>query len=95
MTNRDFLSPVRKLAAFFQASRDRWKAKCQQAKYELKLLKRRFEKLRKNCDVWQQRLEEAQTQCQQLRMQREHLLAQNQKLQAQVEGVSKKGVLAS
>lgn len=95
MANARFRSPLRKLVTFFKASRDKWKAKCQQVKYELKLLKRRFENLQKNRDLWQQRYREAETQREQLQAQREHLHAQNQKLQAQVEAFSQKGAVAS
>jgi chromosome segregation ATPase len=95
MANTEFRSPVRKLVAFFKASRDKWKAKCQHVKYELKLLKRRFENLQKNRDLWRQRYREAETGREQLQAQREHLHAQNQKLQAQVEAFSKKGAVAS
>ena len=89
MADTEFLSPRRKLVAFFKSSRDKWKAKCQQVKYELKLLKRRFENL------WQQRYREAETQRDHLQAQREHLRAQNQKLQAQVEMFSKRGAVTS
>ena len=89
MAATEFLSPLRKLVTFFRSSRDKWKAKCQQVKYELKLLKRRFENLRKNRDLWQQRYQQAEAQ-------REHLHDRNLKLQAQVEAISqKRGELAS
>ncbi len=95
MANTKFRSPLRKLVAFFKASRDKWKAKCQQVKYELKLLKRRFENLRKNRDLWQQRYQQAEAGREQLQAQREHLHEQNLKLQAQVETISqKRGKLA-
>ena len=95
MVNAKFRSPLRKLVAFFKASRDKWKAKCQQAKYELKLLKRRFEHLQKNRDLWQQRYQQAEAQREQLQAQREHLHDRNLKLQAQVEAIPRKrGVLA-
>jgi uncharacterized protein YlxW (UPF0749 family) len=38
----DYKSPVRKLVPFFKNSRDKWKAKCQDAKYQVKLLKNRI-----------------------------------------------------
>jgi chromosome segregation ATPase len=38
----EFKSPVRKLVPFFRDSRDKWKAKCQNAKYQVKLLKNRI-----------------------------------------------------
>jgi len=95
MANTKFRSPLRKLVAFFKTSRDNWKAKCQQVKYELKLLKRRFENLQKNRELWQQRYREAETGREELQAQREHLHAQNQKLQAQLEAFSKKGGFVS
>ncbi len=93
MVNTKFRSPLRKLVVFFEASRDAWKAKCQQVKYQFKLLKRRFENLQKNRDLWQQRYRKADTGREQLQAQCEHLQAQNQKLQAQVEAISKKGAI--
>lgn len=37
-----FKSPIRKLVTFFKGSRDKWKSKCQDAKYQIKLLKKRL-----------------------------------------------------
>ena len=74
MAKLEFRSPLPKLVAFFQASRDRWKEKCQQVKHELKLLKRRFANLQKNRDHWQQQYQQSE--------------AQRQELQAQVERLS-------
>ena len=50
MTGLSFRSPLRKLVVFFRDSRDKWKKKCQDAKYEIKLLKRRYANLQKNHD---------------------------------------------
>ncbi len=91
MATLEFRSPVRKLVAFFKSSRDKWKVKCRQVKYEFKLFKRRFGNLQKNRNLWQQRYQEAETGREQLQAQREHLQAQIQKLQTQVETLSKKG----
>ncbi|MEA3341293.1 MAG: hypothetical protein U9R15_15120 [Chloroflexota bacterium] len=91
MEKTEFRSPLRKLVTFFRASRDKWRAKCQHVKYELKLLKRRFQNLRKNRDLWQQRYQQAEAERQQLQAQREHLDDQNQKLQARLETLSKRG----
>jgi len=93
MANTEFRSPLRKLVAFFEASRDNWKAKCQRVKYELKLLKRRFQNLRKNRNLWRQRCAETETQRQQLQDRCEYLHDQNQKFQARLERPSKKGLL--
>lgn len=73
MAKVDFRSPVRKLVAFFQASRDRWKEKCQQAKHQLKLLKRRHSRLENKCDQWRQRLQQSESQRQELLRQVEAL----------------------
>ncbi len=90
MVDTQFRSPLRKLVAFFEASRDKWKAKCQRAKYELKLLKRRFEHLQRNRDLWQQRYREAEAGREQLQLQREHLHDRNLEILAQVEAISPK-----
>ncbi len=64
-----FRSPLRKLVTFFQKSRDAWKQKCQQAKYELKLLKRRYANLQRSRDHWQQQFRQVEAQRQQLQTQ--------------------------
>ena len=95
MTPFEFRSPLRKLVAFLKASRDKWKEKCQQAKYELKLLKRRFDNLRISRDQWQQRCQQTETQREQLQARGEHLQAQHQQLQVQLEAFLKKGRIRS
>ncbi len=69
MTGLSFRSPLRKLVVFFRDSRDKWKKKCQEAKHELKLLKRRYGTLQKNHDRWQQQCRQVEAQCQQLQTQ--------------------------
>ncbi len=73
MMNLSFRSPLRKLVVFFHDSREKWKKKCQDAKYELKLLKRRYANLRKNHDRWEQQYRQAEAQRQQLQTQVEFL----------------------
>lgn len=90
MARLEFRSSLRKLVVFFEASRDKWKNKCQQTKYELKLLKRRFANLESNRDKWQQSFHEAEAQCEQLRVRGEHLQAQYQQAQSRLESHSKK-----
>lgn len=60
MVDLPFRSPLRKLVVFFRDSRDKWKKKYQVAKYELKLLKRRYANLRKNHDRWQEQYRQAE-----------------------------------
>jgi len=95
MAHFEFRSPLRKLVAFFKASRDKWKEKCQQAKYELKLLKRRFQNLQISRDKLQRDYQDAETQREQLQLRGEHLQAQHQRLQAEIEALLKKGGLLS
>ena len=95
MDRVEFRSPLRKLVAFFKASRDKWKEKCQQTKYELKLLKRRFENLEFNRDEWQKCYRQAEIQREQLQARSEHLQAQYQQVQTQLEALSEKGGILS
>ena len=95
MAQFEFRSPLRKLVAFLKGSRDKWKEKCQQAKYKLKLLKRRFDNLRISRDQWQQRCQQTETQREQLQARGEHLQAQHQQLEVQLEAFLKKGSIRS
>lgn len=49
-----FTTPLRKLTRFFQSSRDGWKAKCQQAKKECKLLANQVRAVEKSREHWKQ-----------------------------------------
>ena len=54
-----YKSPVSKLMTFFPKSRDRWKAKCQQAKREKKLLANQVRAVEKSRDHWKEAAKEA------------------------------------
>ena len=56
----EFCSPLRKLVAFFRASRDKWKEKCQQTKHDLKLLKRRYARVLSSRNAWKAQCQEAE-----------------------------------
>ena len=86
----EFRSPLRKLVAFFERSRDNWKEKCQRAKYDFKLLKRRLANLQRRYDTCQQSYQEAADQRDQMQARREHLQAQNEQLQARLDALVKK-----
>jgi hypothetical protein len=47
-----YRSPISKLLRFFCRSRDKWKAKCKQAKRENKSLKYRLAKMTESRDRW-------------------------------------------
>jgi uncharacterized protein (DUF3084 family) len=91
MGKLEFRSPLRKLVAFFRASRDRWKKKCQDAKYELKLLKRRFANLQTSHDRTLQGYEATKAQRAEFQARNEHLQACEEQLQGQIDVLSKRG----
>lgn len=62
----EFRSPLRKLVVFFRASRDKWKEKCQQARHDLKLLKRRYATLLNSRDAWKAQCHEAEARLEEL-----------------------------
>lgn len=53
-----YKSPVRKLARFFEKSRDQWKAKCREAKAMVKRLKNRVRFLEDSRERWKSRVKE-------------------------------------
>ncbi|MBU0493066.1 MAG: hypothetical protein KKA73_25400 [Chloroflexi bacterium] len=53
--DKEYTSPVPKLARFFEQSRDQWKAKCREAKRMLKCLKSRNRFLQQSRDQWRQK----------------------------------------
>jgi hypothetical protein len=82
--DKEYTSPVPKLARFFEKSRDQWKAKCREAKRMLKCLKSRNRFLQKSRDQWRQKakrlaqeLAEAQATERELREEVEKLKAGN------------------
>ena len=90
MERVEFRSPLRKLVVFFERSRDNWKEKCQQAKYELKLLKRRWRNLQRRYNTCLQAYQESADQREQMQARCEHLEDQNERLQAQLDASDKK-----
>lgn len=88
MMDLSFRSPLRKLVVFFRNSRDQWKRKCQDAKYELKLLKRRLDRLQKNHDRWQHQYREVESQL----LEAEH---RRQELQSRLECLSQERAACS
>ena len=56
-----YSSPVRKLARFFEKSRDQWKAKCRSAKVKVKRLTNRKRFLEASRARWKKRVQELET----------------------------------
>lgn len=57
-TDREFVSPIRKLSRFFLKSRDGWKTKCRDAKYALKLAKNQIRAVERSREQWKQQAAE-------------------------------------
>lgn len=60
LTEREWKSPVRKLVAFFQKSRDGWKAKQQASKVSLKKEQNQVRAVEKSRANWRVRAEAAE-----------------------------------
>ena len=54
-----YKSPIKKLARFFEKSRDQWKAKYSEAKITIVYLKNRVRSLEKSRDHWKKQAQEA------------------------------------
>lgn len=61
-----YRSPVRKLAWFFERSRDNWKRKCQEAKKQLKLMSNQVRAVEKSRATWRSCAEQLQQRVQEL-----------------------------
>lgn len=68
-TDKVYKSPVRKLARFFEKSRDRWKAKCREAKKTIKYLKNRVRFLEESRDRWKRQAQELEARVKQMETQ--------------------------
>ena len=84
-TDKEYKSPVRKLARFFEKSRDKWKAKCREAKGQIRLLKNRVRFLEQSRDRWKSEAKELKAKVAELK-------AREQVLEKELEGVQKKGL---
>ena len=52
MTIKKYKTPVSKLIRFFEKSRDKWRTKTKEAKYQIKLLRKRNKYLEKNKNIY-------------------------------------------
>ena len=79
-----YKSPVRKLARFFEKSRDQWKAKCREAKAQIKLHKNRIRFLEESRERWRSRVKELEAEVVALK-------AREQALERELESLEKRG----
>lgn len=82
-----YKSPVRKLARFFEKSRDQWKAKCREAKKTVKYLKNRVRFLEESRDRWKGQAQELEARVKQMEAQKRE---SKEKLESLEPGESKK-----
>ena len=68
-----YKSPVRKLARFFEKSRDQWKAKCHEAKATIKYLKKHVRFLEESRERWKSRAQELEARVKQVEAKEQEL----------------------
>ena len=64
---KQYKSPKWKLIRFFEGSIDNWKKKTQDAKYQIKLLRKRIKGLKKNKEKFKERTKNLEHQLQQMK----------------------------
>ena len=82
---KEYRSSPRKLARFFQRSRDIWKARCGDAKYRVKLLHTKVADLQESRERWKRETKHLRSEVKGLQNEVERLLAE---LQEQKIGVA-------
>lgn len=65
---KQYLSPVKKLARYFEKSRDRWKEKCLKAKKRVKLLHTKVADLQVSRERWKSEAKQLREELAQVRM---------------------------
>jgi chromosome segregation ATPase len=81
-----YRSPVRKLARFFEKSRDQWKAKCREAKRTIKYLKNRVRFLEEGRDRWKSQAQELEARVKQMEAKERELTEQLEALESRETG---------
>lgn len=87
---RMYKSPVKKLAKFFEKSRDQWKAKCGRAKTKLKYLKNRVRDLENSREKWKQKAKKLEAEQKKLQAELESTKKELKKCQAELEAKKNK-----
>lgn len=70
---KEYKSPVKKLAKFFEKSRDQWKAKCKEAKAKIKYLNNKVRDLEKSREKWKQKSKQGEVELKKLKNELEAL----------------------
>lgn len=79
-STKDYKSPRRKLVIFFETSRDKWKKKCLDAKYQIKLLKSKIRNLENSKAKYKNRAKEYEAKVKKLEKQARKMKQEMQEL---------------
>ncbi len=75
-----YKSPMSKLVRFFEGSRNGWKEKAKDAKYQIKLLRKRVKYLEQNKSKFQKRSKNLEIEIQQMKDEEKRMLAEINRL---------------
>jgi chromosome segregation ATPase len=67
VSEKKYKSPKSKLIRFFEGSRNKWKKKTKQAKYQIKLLRKKIKYLERNKQEYKEYSKNLETQLQQMK----------------------------
>jgi chromosome segregation ATPase len=75
-----YKSPMSKLVRFFEGSRNGWKEKAKDAKYQIKLLRKKVKYLEQNKNEFQKRSKNLEIEVQQMKDKEKRMLAEIDRL---------------
>ena len=78
--NHSYKSSKRKLVKFFEKSRNKWKDKCREAKYQLKLLHNRMRYLEKSKNNSKKRVQQLEAELRQIKDSQKQLIDELERL---------------
>jgi len=77
---KKYKSPMSKLVSFFEDSRNKWKNKAKDAKYQIKLLRKRIKYLEQNKNEFKNRSKDLEIEVQQMKDKEKRMLAEIDRL---------------
>jgi|SaaInl8_200m_RNA_FD_contig_121_118149_length_5483_multi_6_in_0_out_0_6 chromosome segregation ATPase len=75
-----YKSPKRILLRFFEKSRNKWKAKCKEGKYQIKLLQNKIRYLKKNKEILKDRLKAVESELDEIKAKAKHVSDKTEQL---------------
>lgn len=75
-----YKSPMSKLVSFFEGSRDKWKIKAKDAKYQIKLLRKKIKYLEQNKNEFKNRSKDLEIEVQQMKDKEKRMLVEIDRL---------------